>query len=936
MVEQTVWKKGNVSEGAAEGWNAVFVSEMISAGTTVQSESPKPYIPTAQNIFDIVLRRELCKTMLKHYVAFVLAIMVIVSVNNVPFGASLVQNLGLAQSKGHGGFASFSGDPCRLVIGVNRTRPRAYDDLTNLVAKTGGKSVSKVSVEGQAIAMVVDVPLDNLSFLWNEAQAAGLARYMEPNMVFKAQFVPNDPYYSNQWALPKIQADWVWNKTTGNSSIIVAVIDTGIDYNHPDLKNNYVPLGYDWVNNDNDPLDDNGHGTHVSGIIGAELNNTVGIAGIAQVSIMAEKALNSTGWGFETDLANAIFDAVLEGARILSNSWGGGFDSSLIHDAVQYAYENGVLVLAAAGNSNANSKVYPAAYDEVVAVAATNQLDNKAAFSNWGSWIAVSAPGVNVYSTMPTYHVVLNDVGYSMNYGYMSGTSMACPQAAGVAALIWSRFPNATRNWVRGQLSFTADDLGDPGFDVIYGSGRVNARKAVEQGPLQHDMFLFRYDMPRLVQPGDMVPLSVAVLNFGSSSESNVNVSLLVDGSIVDSAVVDYLAGDSFADVTLFWNPMESRTYNVTLYVLPVASETITNDNVISVTVNAHFLVTLNPSRGPVGTGVTVTGVEFTPNGLVSLTFNDMFLGYAATDEFGDFTFTFNVPFSTAETWVVKAYDANVFAEANFTVVDVTPLNVQVDVGAIHFRGEIVTFHVYTAFNGNAVNATVTSVLLYEPDGSNETLTAQSVAQGLSKISYMLPSDAQTGSYALVITAGYSANTVQSNGTAFKSFLVSPTFSGWNALLISVNESVGAIRTDLGLVNVRLDALNATLTHIEGESVTLNSSMGTIRSDLDTIGFKVTAINGTTATIETVVGTINGTVTSIRDEKATILIQGIGQVESDVSSLEAARETWTIPLYVILASALVAAAASLLSVWMLRRKKSDAQEQAQPKSPEVQ
>jgi hypothetical protein len=337
-----------------------------------------------------------------------------------------------------------------------------------------------------------------------------------------------------------------------------------------------------------------------------------------------------------------------------------------------------------------------------------------------------------------------------------------------------------------------------------------------------------------------------------------------------------------------------------------------------------------------VGTGVTVTGVEFTPNGLVSLTFNDMFLGYAATDEFGDFTFTFNVPFSTADTWVVKAFDANVFAEANFTVVDVTPLNVQVDVGAIHFRGEIVTFHVYTAFNGNPVNATVTSALLYKPDGSNETLTAQSVAQGLSKASYMLPSDAQTGSYALVVTASYSANTVQSKGTAFKSFLVSPTFSGWNALLIGVNEGVGVILTDLGLVNVRFDALNATLMRIEGESVMLNSSLGTIQSDLGTIGFKVTAINGTTATIETVVGTINGTVTSIKDEKATIMIQGIGQIESDVSSLKAAREMWTTPQYVILASALAAVAAALLSVGMLRRKKSDAQEQAQPKSPEVQ
>jgi thermitase len=885
--------------------------------------------------------------MLKHFAIFALALVVVTSVNSVSFGASVIKNPSLAEPNGHSSFATFSGDPCRLVIGVNQTRPRACDDLTNLVLRTGGKSVSKVPVEGRTLAMIVDVPSANLSTLLNEVQGTDLARYVEPNMVFKAQFVPDDPYYGNQWALPKIQADWAWNTTTGNPSIIVAVIDTGIDYNHPDLKNNYVALGYDWVNNDNDPLDDNGHGTHCAGTIGAVLNNAVGIAGVAQVSIMAEKGLNSTGYGFETDLAVAIIDAVDMGARIVSASWGGDYDSFLIHDAVQYAYYYGVLVVAAAGNSNTNSKSYPAAYDEVVAVAATDQFDRKAAFSNWGSFIGVSAPGIDIYSTTPTYHVALNDEGYNMSYDYMSGTSMACPQAAGVAALIWSRFPSASADWVRGQLSFTADDLGDAGFDVIHGAGRVNARKAVEQEPLQHDMFLFRYDMPTLVQPGDTVPMSVMVLNFGSSGESGVNVSLLVDGTIVDSAVVyvegiNYFPSDSFANVMLSWNPLESRTYNVTFHVSPVAGETVVNDNAVSVTVNVHFLVTLDPSTGPVGTGVTMKGVEFTPNGLVSVTFNDMVLGYATTDAFGNFTFTFNVPFSTAETWAVKAYDASVSAEAKFTVVDVTPLNVQVDVGPIHFRGEIVSFYVYSAFNGSATNASVTSALLYKPDGSNETLAVQSVAEGLSKASYTLPGNASTGSYALVVTADYTASTVQSKGTAFKSFLVSPTLSEWNARLISVDEGVGVIQTDLGLVNVRFDALNATLMRVEGESVTLNSSLGTIQTDLDAIGFNVTAINGRTATIETVLGIINGTVTEIKDEKATILIQGVGQVESDISNVErdvstlkAERGNWTVPQYAILASTLVAAVAALLSIVMLRRKKSVVRVEEEPKGHEA-
>jgi hypothetical protein len=152
-------------------------------------------------------------------------------------------------------------------------------------------------------------------------------------------------------------------------------------------------------------------------------------------------------------------------------------------------------------------------------------------------------------------------------------------------------------------------------------------------------------------------------------------------------------------------------------------------------------------------------------------------------------------------------------------------------------------------------------------------------------------------------------------------------------MLIGVNQSLGTIRTDIGLINVRLDALNASLMNIDGEIVILNSSLGTIRSDLDTIGFKVTAINGTTATIYTVVGMINGTVTSIKDEKATIVIQGIGQIERDVSDLKATREVWTIPLYVILASVLVATVAVLVAVGMLSRRKRVAKEQVQPENP---
>ena len=231
-------------------------------------------------------------------------------------------------------------------------------------------------------------------------------------------------------------------------------------------------------------------GTHCAGIIAAVLNNSIGIAGLAQAQIMAEKVLDYTGYGTWDWVANGIVHAVDQGANVISMSLGGYGDSELVHEAVRYAYDAGVLVIAAAGNDNTNMKSYPAAYSEVIAVSATDQYDNKAGFSNWGDWIELAAPGVDIYSTMPTYHVTLNDWGYAMNYDYLSGTSMACPHVSGVAALVWSRYPSKTRDWVRLWLRYTADDLGDPGLDVYYGYGRINARKAVELTPPRHELIV--------------------------------------------------------------------------------------------------------------------------------------------------------------------------------------------------------------------------------------------------------------------------------------------------------------------------------------------------------------------------------------------------------------------------------------------------------------
>jgi thermitase len=508
---------------------------------------------------------------------------------------------------------SFDEDSVELVIGVNYAQPDGYTKVTDLIVENGGKLVNTVSIRDEVIALVADMPLGAVSSFRALMQASDVVRYVEHNMKFQTQFVPNDTYWSWQWGPQVIEADWAWNTTIGDPSILVAVIDTGVDYDHPDLAANYVSLGYDWVNNDNDTIDDNGHGTHVAGTIAAVINNGIGIAGLAQVQIMAEKGLDWGGWGTEDDLANAIIHAVDQGADILSNSWGGYGESLLIYDAVKYAYDKGVLVVAAAGNDAIRSKLYPAAHDEVIAVTATDQLDDPASFTNFGEWVEVAAPGVDIYSTMPTYHVTLNDPPYNrnLNYDYLNGTSMATPHVSGVAALIWSQFPNLKRDWVRAHLTYSADDLGDPDFDDYYGYGRINARNAVELAQPDHDLLIFGWERPSYVKVGELASFNTTVLNFGISDEADVEVQLLANSSLIDSTYIAFLPEGTSTTVGLSWTPAVEGTYNVTSYVVPVPDETITQNNLITeiVTVVAPppdanwILLATDPDEG-VGTSL--------------------------------------------------------------------------------------------------------------------------------------------------------------------------------------------------------------------------------------------------------------------------------------------------------------------------------------------
>ncbi|NWF86389.1 peptidase S8 [Candidatus Bathyarchaeota archaeon] len=347
---------------------------------------------------------------------------------------------------------AYNGSHVELVVGFHGEKPLEF---TSLITKEKGFITNQISLNDSIRGFVVSIPTNKVSKFLKAILLNENVDFVEPNWKFYIDATVNDPEWINQWGPAKIEANIAWDAQKGDYSVLVAVVDTGI-YNHSDLAANYVALGYDWVNDDSDPTDDHGHGTHCAGIIAATLNNSKGIAGLAQVRVIAEKGFADNGIGYSDDLANAIIHAANQGARIISCSWGSSQESQLIHVAIKYATNIGALVIAAAGNSASNSRHYPAAYDEVVAVTATNENDNPASFTTYGDWVDLAAPGTSIYST------------YLWDYYLsMSGTSMACPHVAGVAALVLSQYPTMSNEQVRSQLLYTADDLGAVGFDVF-------------------------------------------------------------------------------------------------------------------------------------------------------------------------------------------------------------------------------------------------------------------------------------------------------------------------------------------------------------------------------------------------------------------------------------------------------------------------------------
>jgi len=337
-------------------------------------------------------------------------------------------------------------------------------EKTELHASLGTKAVGSLAQIG---VEVVEVP--------EGADAAALvAAYLgSPGVAFAeldgpavAATTPDDPYYVRQWAPEYNNCPSAWDVTTGSASVVIAVLDTGVQLSHPDLAGR-VLAGYDFVNGDADPSDDHGHGTGVAGIAAATGNNALGVAGMDwNAAILPVKVLDSTANGTSSTIAQGIIYAADQGAHVINMSFSAAISPTL-HSAIQYAYNKGCVLISASGNDGTEVVRYPAGYPEVIAVGSVYK-DIRSTYSNYGSHLDLVAPGQSI-----------DTIAKDSSYSRMTGTSAAAPFVAGLAALVKSVAPSLSGVEVAQIITSTARDLGTAGWDEYYGYGHIDAQAAL-------------------------------------------------------------------------------------------------------------------------------------------------------------------------------------------------------------------------------------------------------------------------------------------------------------------------------------------------------------------------------------------------------------------------------------------------------------------------
>ncbi|MCP4536698.1 MAG: S8 family serine peptidase [Chloroflexi bacterium] len=469
--------------------------------------------------------------------------------------------------------------PNRVIIKFKEGRMpnSAHSMMVNQLGVTSHQRLHAIGAEVWDISIPVEDAIARY-------QGHPAVEYIEPDYIVSAsETIPNDPDFLQLWGLHNtgqdsgtpdadIDAPEAWDLETGDSGIIVAVIDSGIDYNHIDLTanmwtnpgevagngidddgNGYVDdvYGIDVWNHDSDPMDDSGHGTHCAGTIGARGNNSVGVTGVSwDVQLVAIKFLNSNDLGSISGAVEAIQYAIDHGVHIMSNSWGGIFYSQALYDAVLAARDASILFVAAAGNESRNidlTPTYPASFDleNIISVAASNRYDDKAWFSNYGKTsVDVAAPGAAILSTAP-----------GNAYSVKDGTSMATPHVSGLATLVKAHYPSLTWREIKDRILYTTDDIASFDGEVLTG-GRINAHNALAAEA--HPQLSYygididdagALDSNGILEPGETTDFYVVLKN-GWAQANSVTATLSSPNSYVTVSLASAIYGDIDAGET--------------------------------------------------------------------------------------------------------------------------------------------------------------------------------------------------------------------------------------------------------------------------------------------------------------------------------------------------------------------------------------------------
>ncbi len=471
----------------------------------------------------------------------------------------------------------------------------------------------------------------------NAATASGysledLFHVVESDHVAFTSVVPTDTDYSagKQWYLNDIHAEAGWDITKGNDDVVLAVLDTGVDPNHPELQGKLLeqkdfPLN---PNTPQSPVDDpNGHGTHVAGILGALTDNSAGIASLGwNLKLISGRIMNSVGYGLASQSAAGIrwvgdWAAAHPDKRVVLNMSYRDYDPSTVEqDAVAYAESKGVVLVAAAGNEGINRKTYPAGYDGVIAVGATDKTENRAGFSNFGDWVGLAAPGDGIYSLLPTHSTFMGTVyKLGQDYGTLSGTSQASPQVAALAGLMLAKNPQLTEEQVKGLMFDHADVLsGDGNWHNIH---RINVASTLQHTPVPGGALPIA--TPQALELAENTSLPITLAGTGPAGDA-LTFQLVTPpdhGKLSGTPPsVTYVPNQDY-------NGTDSFTFTVTDTVTSLVSALAT----VSLTINADsapIMLPIDKQTGKVGQPLSITiSATDVDGGTLSFTSSNLPLG---------------------------------------------------------------------------------------------------------------------------------------------------------------------------------------------------------------------------------------------------------------------------------------------------------------------